>query len=86
MLIPLFKIKCSDGKQSELIRMYFCYYSGQVKPNSGELSGGEFMDMETVKERMATEDNFTPFFKVLFQKYYNEFWVTNGNGDGEGSG
>jgi isopentenyl-diphosphate delta-isomerase len=74
MLIPLFKVKLSDSVQTEFVRLYFCFHKGKIKPKPGELAGGMFMAVEEIRKRIDSGENFTSFFKKLFEKYYKEFW------------
>lgn len=83
MVIPLFKVKLSDDKQTEFVKLFFCFHNGQVKPNPKELDGGEFMDVAEIKRKIDDGGKFTYFFKEVFLKYYDEFW--NRNGDEENS-
>ena len=87
MVVPVFEIKLNDGKQTEFVTLFFCYHNGKVEPNTKELGGGEFRNIKDIKENIeANGDEFTPFFKEVFLKYYNELWIPNGNGEDEESG
>jgi len=84
MLTPMFKILIRNEEQSEFITVFFCFHKGQITANPAEMVGGEFMDVEEVKNQIdEKKDEFTPFFKETFLKYYHDFWVPNGNGEDE---
>jgi isopentenyldiphosphate isomerase len=86
MLVPLFKIRLSDRNQSEFVRLYFCYHPGPLRPNTQELQGGEFKNVEQIMKELEN-GNYTPFFRKIFTKYYREFWFEydrNGNDENNG--
>ena len=85
MLVPLFRVKIQTVDQSEFVQLYFCYHPGQVRPNPEELQGGEFRDVEKIKQDLENGDGYTPFFRQLFMKYYREFWFEHER-DGKDTG
>ncbi len=78
MLIPLFKFRWSDGRQTEFIKVFFCFHNGDIKININELSGGRFWNVEELRESMKNgKEKFSPSFKIAFEKFYNNFWFEN---------
>lgn len=88
MLIPMFKFKWSDGRQSEFIKVFFCFHDGEIKINHDELADGRFWYVDELKKSMDNgEEKFLPSFKIAFEKYYREFWSENErNGEDEEGG
>ena len=63
------------GSENEICSVFAGKYDGEVSVNENEISDWKFVDAGELDEMIAeTPDQFTPWFKMEWERIRNEFW------------
>lgn len=76
----LFKFKYqagfeNRGSEHELCYVYIGKSNAPVKTNENEIAAWQFMDIESLEREMQIHpEDFTPWFKMEWERMKNEYW------------
>lgn len=77
------------GAEREFCWVYFGYYDGKVDPNVSEIANWRFIDIKSLNEELASdEDRFTPWFQLEWshiQEHYLDDILSRHKASGSGA-
>ncbi len=68
------KFKCFSEEEREISVLYLCKYDGQIEPNSEEISEGDFLSTEDIREFLRSGGRKIAYGSIVAFREFLNIW------------